>query len=155
MSFRITGLPLGQFAPLFSLTDQELAARDAVRVVSDKRPGFPCRVSLQDAEIGESLILVNYEHLAVASPYRSRHAVYVREAATEAELDLDEVPALFRTRLLSLRAFDDKGMMKTADVVPGTAVENLIAEMFSNDATAYLHVHYAKPGCYAARVDRA
>jgi hypothetical protein len=155
MSFQIKGLPVTNFAPLFSLTDQELAARDAVRVVSDGRSGYPCRVSLQDAQIGESLILLNYEHLAVASPYRSRHAIYVREAATEADLDVNEVPALFRSRLLSLRAFDSKGMMQAADVAPGTAIENLIEEMFANDATEYLHVHYAKPGCYAARVDRA
>jgi hypothetical protein len=155
MSFHITGLPLSHFAPLFALTDQQLAARDAVRVVSDGRSGYPCRVSLQDAQTGESLILLNYEHLAVASPYRSRHAIYVREAATEATLDADEVPALFRSRLLSLRAFDAKGMMKAADVTPGTAIENVIEQMFANDATEYLHVHYAKPGCYAARVDRA
>jgi hypothetical protein len=155
MNFRITGLPLSRFAPLFSLTDQELAARDAVRVVSDGRSGYPCRVSLQDAQIGESLLLVNYEHLAVASPYRSRHAIYVREAATEASLDVNEVPALLRSRLLSLRAFDGKGMMQAADVAPGTAIENLIQEMFANDATEYLHVHYAKPGCYAVRVERA
>jgi hypothetical protein len=155
MSFRITGLPLSHFSPLFLLTDQQLAAREAVRVVADERPGFPCRVSLQDAKSGERLILLNYEHLAVASPYRSRHAIYVREAAAEAALDVDEVPALFRSRLLSVRAFDGKGMMKAADVTPGTAIENLIEEMFANDATEYLHVHYAKPGCYAARVDRA
>ena len=110
---------------------------------------------MQEAVTGESLILLNYEHLAVASPYRSRHAIYVREAATEAALETNQVPALFRSRLLSLRAFDAKGMMKTADVVPGTAIENMIDEMFANDATEYLHVHYAKPGCYAARVDRA
>lgn len=155
MNFHVTGLPLSQFAPLFSLTDQELAARDAIRVVSDGRSGYPCRVSLQDAQLGESLILVNYEHLAVASPYRSRHAIYIREAAKEAELDVNEVPALFRSRLLSLRAFDGKGMMKAADIAPGTAIENLIEEMFADNATEYLHVHYAKPGCYAARVDRA
>jgi hypothetical protein len=155
MNFQVTGLPLSPFAPLFSLTDQELAARDAVRVVSDGRSGYPCRVSLQDAQLGESLILVNYEHLAVASPYRSRHAIYIREAAKEAGLEVNEVPALFRSRLLSLRAFDGKGMMKAADIAPGTAIENLIEEMFSDNATEYLHVHYAKPGCYAARVDRA
>lgn len=155
MSFHIIGLPLSQFAPLFALTDQQLAARDAIRVVADGRSGYPCRVSLQEAVTGESLILLNYEHLAVASPYRSRHAIYVREAATEAALETDQVPALFRSRLLSLRAFDAKGMMKAADVVPGTAIENTIDEMFANDTTEYLHVHYAKPGCYAARVDRA
>lgn len=155
MNFRITGLPLSEFAPLFALSDQQLAARDAVRVVADERPVFPCRVSLQDAKAGESLILLNYEHLPVASPYRSRHAIYVREAAAEAALDVDEVPALLRSRLLSLRAFDRKGMMRTADVLPGTAIEKNIEAMFANAAVEYLHIHYAKPGCYAARVDRA
>jgi hypothetical protein len=155
MSFQITGLPLSQFAPLFSMTDQELASRDAIRVVSDGKSGYPCRVSLRDAEQGESLILVNYEHLPVASPYRSRHAIYVRQSATDAALDVNEVPALFRGRLLSLRAFDSKGMMTDAEVVPGTAIERAIEQMFSSSTTEYVHVHYAKPGCFAARVDRA
>lgn len=155
MNFRIAGLPLSDFAPLFSLSDEQLAARDAVRVISDGRSGYPCRVSLQDAKMGESLILLNYEHLPVASPYRSRHAIYVREAATEPDLDINEVPTLLRSRLLSLRAFDGKGMMRNADVVPGTALENGIEEMFSNSAVEYVHIHYAKPGCYAARVERA
>jgi hypothetical protein len=155
MSFQITGLPLSQFSPLFSMSDAELARRDALRVTADQRPGFPCRVSLQDAEIGEQLILLNYEHLPVASPYRSRHAIYVRESAAEAQLAIDEVPHLLRHRLLSLRAFDTDGMMKAADVVPGTAIENLIEQMFAKPSIAFLHVHNAKPGCYAARVDRA
>jgi len=155
MSFCITGLPLNQFAPLFSLSDEQLATHDAIRVVADERSGFPCRVSLQDAQRGESLILLNYEHLPVASPYRSRHAIYVRESATEAVLDANEVPALLRSRLLSLRAFDAKGMLRTADVVPGTAIERTIDEMFGNSEVSFLHIHYAKPGCYAARVDRA
>jgi len=155
MNFQITGLPLNQFASLFSMTDEQLMAREAIRVVSDGRSGYPCRVSLQEAVTGESMILLNYEHLAVASPYRSRHAIYVRESAKEATLDVNEVPALFRSRLLSLRAFDSKGMMKTADVVPGTAIENMLEGMFSNSAVEYVHVHYAKPGCFAARVDRA
>jgi hypothetical protein len=155
MTFQITGLPLSHFTPLFSLTDQELVAREAVRVVADGRSGYPCRVSLRDAEKGEVLILLSYEHLSVASPYRSRHAIYVRQAATDAALELDEVPSLFRSRLLSLRAFDGKGMMKDADVVPGTAIEKVIEQMFANEATEYVHVHYAKPGCFAVRVDRA
>lgn len=155
MSFRISGLPLSQFSPLFAMSDAELAGQGARRVTADEHPGFPCRVSLQDAEIGETLILLNYEHLPVATPYRSRHAIYVRESATEARLGIDEVPQQLRCRLLSLRAFDADGMMKTADVVPGTAIDNLIEHMFANPNIAFLHVHNAKPGCYAARVDRA
>ena len=155
MNFQISGLPLSQFAPLFALSDQELARHDAVRVIADRRSGFPCRVSLQDAEIGERLILLNYEHLAVASPYRARHAIYVREAATEAHLDRDEVPEQLRARLLSVRGFNEHGMMKGAEVTPGTALERVIAQLFAAEDVIYLHIHNAKPGCYAARVDRA
>ena len=155
MSFQITGLPLNPFSPLFALSDEELARQGAMRVTADERPGFPCRVSLQDAEVGEKLILLNYEHLPVATPYRSRHAIYVRESATEAQLEVDEVPQQMRTRLLSLRAFDSQGMMKAAEVAPGTALEQLIEQMFSNPGIAFLHVHNAKWGCFAARVDRA
>ena len=155
MSFQITGLPLSRFSPLFSMSDVELSRQGAVRVTADERPGFPCRVSLQDAEVGEKLILLNYEHLPVATPYRSSHAIYVRESATEAQLGIDEVPQQMRPRLLSLRAFDANGMMKAADVVPGTGVEKLIEQMFADPSIAFLHVHNAKWGCYAARVDRA
>lgn len=155
MTFRISGLPLAEFSPLFSLSNEELARQGAVRKVADKRPGFPCRVSLQDAEPGESLILLNYEHLPVASPYRSRHAIYVREAAQETTLGVDEVPEQIRIRLLSLRAFDREGMMRTADVVHGSAVEPVIEQMLADPKVEYLHIHNAKPGCYAARVERA
>jgi hypothetical protein len=155
MSFHITGLPLSQFSPLFALSDEELAHRGVIRVTADANPGFPCRVSLEDAEIGEPVILLNYEHLPVATPYRSRHAIYVRESATEAQLAIDEVPQQLRPRLLSLRAFDAQGMMKAADVAPGTAIENLIEQLFSHPSVAFLHIHNAKWGCYAARVDRA
>ena len=155
MSFRISGLPLDQFSPLFALSNEELARHGAVRKIADERPGFPCRVSLQDAAVGESLILLNYEHLPVASPYRSSHAIYVREAGQEAMLAVDEVPELLRIRLLSLRAFDRDGMMRAADVVHGSAVEPLIEQMLADHKVEYLHVHNAKPGCYAARVERA
>ena len=155
MSFRISGLPLDQFSPLFALSNDELARHGAVRKIADERPGFPCRVSLQDAAVGESLILLNYEHLPVASPYRSSHAIYVREAGQEAMLAVDEVPELLRIRLLSLRAFDRDGMMRAADVVHGSAVEPLIEQMLADHKVEYLHVHNAKPGCYAARVERA
>ena len=155
MRFQCTGLPVSQFTPLFALSDESLARQGMVRVTADSRPGFPCRVSLQDAEIGEKLILLNFEHLPVATPYRSSHAIYVRESASEARLEVNEVPPLLRTRLLSVRAFDSEGMMKAAEVAPGTALENVIEQLFADRTVTFLHVHNAKRGCYAARVDRA
>lgn len=154
MQFHITGLPLEPFTKYFGLTTESLAKLGIVRRVADKRPGFPCRVSLRDAELGESVLLLNYEHLGVATPYRSRHAIYVREAATEISLAPGEVPEVLRTRLLSVRAFDEEGMMVGAEVVTGTELESAIRQLFADQHAEYLHVHNAKPGCYAARIDR-
>ena len=154
MDFQITGLPLAEFQPLFALSDAELAQRNIVRRIADERPGYPCRVSLRDADYGERVLLLNYEHLSVASPYRSRHAIYVRENATEAQLAVNEVPEVLAVRLLSIRAFDEAGMMSAADVVPGRDAVPVIERMLGNENVAYLHVHNAKPGCFAARVDR-
>jgi hypothetical protein len=153
MSFRISGLPAAQFADWFALSDAELTARHAVRRIADSKPGFPCRVSLTDAEVGEEVLLINYEHLPVDSPYRSSHAIYIR--AGEQSCDrIDTVPAMLRSRLLSLRAFDAVGMMTAADVVDGRELEATIGKLFSDERAEYLHVHFARPGCYAARIDR-
>jgi hypothetical protein len=155
MDFRISGLPVAPFAPLFGLSEGDLEAQGVVRRIADKRPGFPCRVSLRDAAIGESVLLLNYEHLPVASPYRSRHAIFVREYALESQPSINEVPDVLRIRLLSVRAFDDAGFMVDADVVAGASLDRLIKRYLDNPQIDYLHLHNAKPGCFAARVDRA
>jgi hypothetical protein len=155
MSFRISGLPLTRFAPLFGMSDEALAAFQIVRRVADRKPGFPCRVSLRDAEPGERVLLLNFSHQPAGTPYRSNHAIYVREAATEAVPQPGEVPDVIRLRLISVRAFDAEDMMVDADVVHGRELEPVIERIFADARVAYLHLHNAKPGCYAARVDRA
>jgi len=155
MSYRITGLPAEQFAPLFDLSDEALAARGAVRRTADeRRPGYPCRVSLTDAEPGDELILVNYEHHPVDSPYRMRFAVYVRRGEKTYDA-VDAIPEQLRIRTLAVRAFDTNAMMAGWELVDGRELEAAIERLLANPAAAYLHIHYAAPGCYAARVDRA
>ena len=154
MHFRIRGLPAEHFADLFTMTEEELARRNAVWRVASESPGFPCRISLTDAGPGDEVILVNYEHLAVASPYRASHAIYVRPGEKQFDA-IDEVPAMLRRRLLSVRGFDSEGMMTNADVVDGTDLETLIERLLSDARTQYLHAHIARPGCYAASIERA
>ena len=153
--FQISGLPAARFADLHGLSDAELAERRIERVVAQNKPGAPCRVSLKDAEPGERLLLLNYEHQPSDTPYRASHAIFVREGARDAKLAPCEVPEALRIRPLSVRAFDEGGAMLDADLTDGTALEPLIARLFENDRAAYLHVHYARRGCYAARVTRA
>ena len=155
MNFRIHALPVEPFVADLSLTDEALRERGIRRVIADDRPAYPCRVSLQDAVEGERLLLLPYLHHDVDTPYRASGPIYVREAAVQAQPVVDEVPALLRSRLLSLRAYDARGMMVWADVLPGSELESGIAQLFAIERVAYLHVHYAKPGCYACRVDRA
>jgi hypothetical protein len=155
VNFQISALPMASFQPLFSLSDAELSVRNMRRVVADGRPAYPCRVSLQDASEGERLLLLPHAHHVVDSPYRAYGPIYVREAAQQALPAINEVPELLRKRMLSLRAYDGQGMMVSADVLPGTEVEEGIEQLLAIPRTAYLHLHYAKPGCYACRVDRA
>jgi hypothetical protein len=155
MAFRISGLPRAAFAPLFALPAAQLARHQARLQIVDRHPGFPCRVSLRDAALGETVLLVNYEHLPVDSPYRSRHAIFVRRDAQEAQLTVNEVPQCLASRLLSVRALDADGMMLDAEVVAGAQLPEVIERLLAPQAVSYLHVHNAKPGCFAARVERA
>lgn len=154
MHFRLSGLPAEPFAELFTLPDEALAERRAMRVVADHAHGYPCRISLTDAEPGQSLILLNYEHQSADTPFRSTYAIYIREGEEQYDR-INEVPDQLRRRLLSVRGFDEHGMLRDADVVQGTALEPLIERLFADESVAYLHIHIARPGCYAARVDRA
>ncbi len=155
MMFRITGLPAELFADLFALSDAELAARGAVRRIADDRnPGYPCRISLTDSQAGDDLILVNHEHHPVDSPYRMRYAIYVRKGEQQFDA-IDTIPDQLRLRGLAVRAFDSKAMMVGWELVGGAELETAIERLFADPRAAYLHIHFAAPGCYAARVDRA
>jgi len=154
VSFQILALNIDQFSRLFGLNDEALEQQGIQRKVVDSNPGIPCRVSLQDAEVGETVLLMNYEHQPMPTPFRASHAIFVREFATEANLERNEIPAMFRHRLLSVRAFDNEGMMIDADVVKGDCLEPLIEQMFASESAKYLHIHNAKLGCYVALVER-
>ena len=154
MRLRYYGLDPAPFQPLFALDEADLAARGMVRVTADAKPGFPCRVSLEDAEPGETLLLLPFEHQPVESPYRASGPIFVREAAVT-RYDGENLPPVFSGRILSVRAYDAAGHMVEADLTEGSGAEALFRAMLGREDVAYLHVHNAKRGCYAARVDRA
>jgi hypothetical protein len=154
MSFRITGLDPTPFLELFDLDDQTLAARAIQRCVADSKPGFPDRIELRDAEPGERLLLLNYTHQPAPTPYRASHAIFVREGARKAYDRIGEVPESLRSRVISLRAFDADHLMVDADLTDGRELEGLIERFFTNPKVRYLQAHFARRGCYAARIER-
>ena len=155
MTYAITGLAVEPFRPFFGLSDEELARHHIVRMTADAAVGFPCRVLLEDAKPGDTLLLLNHEYQPVESPYQGRHAIFVNEAADAPRTFVDEIPAIFSVRkAISLRAFDDAGMIIDADVVPGAGGEPLTLRLLDDPRTAYIHAHNAGRGCFAARIDR-
>ena len=154
MTYTITGLDPADFAPLFALSDAELAEHDAVRVTASASRGFPCRISLEDAREGDQLILLHHTSHDVATPYRSAYAIYVREAAREAPRYVDECPPVFAGRPLGLRGFDAAGNLADARLALSGEADARIRELLDNPAIAYIHAHNAAHGCFAARIDR-
>ena len=152
MNFRIVGLPANEFTHLFELPDADLAAVGGVRRIADGN--YPCRVSLTDSQPGEELVLVNYEHHSVASPYRMRFAIFVRKGDQTYD-KVNEIPEQLRKCMLAVRAFDSKGMMVDHRLVDGKEVEPVIERLLTPSNVDYLHIHFASPGCYAAKVERA
>jgi hypothetical protein len=153
MSYVVRGLDPAPFEPLFGLSDEELAKHGAVRMtVSD--PTFPCRVSLTDRAIGETVLLVNHVSHDVANPYRATHAIFVTEAQQEPAEYVDRVPPVFETRVLSLRGFDKDGMMAEAILTQPGGAEDGIRRLFANPEIETIHAHNATRGCFSAKIER-
>jgi Protein of unknown function (DUF1203) len=154
MNFRISGLPIAPFQALLSATDEALAQQN-IRVLEVDAPNaYPCRVTLQDAQPGERVLLLNYTHLPSNSPYAASGAIFIRCTASESASYVNEVPEQQRRRLLSVRAYDVQDMMIEAQVIEGSMLAEQIAKFWQLAQVSYLHVHNARQGCYACRVDR-
>jgi hypothetical protein len=153
MAYRIEGLAPEAFASLFSMTDGELAERNAVRVTADKPSGYPCRVSLEDAAPGDELVLLNHVSNDVPTPFRTAYAIYVRKGA-EAASYTDETPDYLGKRTLSLRGFDDAGMLKDALLAMPGETDAQVRALFGRPDIATIHAHNAAYGCFLARIER-
>ncbi len=154
MSFQLVAIPFEPFASLFSLPDRALAEINAQRVFATETPGYPCRVSLTDAEIGEELLLLPYEHQPAQSPYKASGPIFVRKAARQRKLDPGVIPDYVSLRQMSVRAYDAAHLMIDAAVCEGKDAAATILGMFDNSDVAYIHLHNAKRGCFSCRVDR-
>lgn len=155
MDFRVIGLSPEPFRHLYGLSEQDLAAHGVLRYVADESPGYPDRIEMREAKVGEVLLLLNHVCQPAETPYRATHAIFVREGAEETYDRVNEIPEVMRLRLLSLRAYDAAGMMLDADIVEGKEIESLIERLFGNSQVDYIHVHNARRGCYSGRIERA
>lgn len=153
MSFRVSGLDPDLFTDLHALSDQALADKGVERMRVTEHPGAPCRISLDDAEIGEWVLLLSYDHQPADTPYRQQGPIFVRERSARAN-SVDALPPALARRTLSLRGFDARHMMIEADIAEGASAISTIEQILANPDVAYIHAHYARRGCYAALIER-
>jgi hypothetical protein len=154
MTYRITGIDPAPYRHLYGLSDEELASRGIVRMAVNEKPSFPCRVSLTDRDLGESVLLLNHVSHDVANPYRASHAIFVTEGAEQAAEFVDRVPPVFEPRVLSLRGFDKEGMMEEAILTQPGEADAGIRKLFENPAIETIHAHNAARGCFSAKIER-
>ena len=154
MSYVVKGIDPKPYRPLFGLPEEELAKRGVVRMTVDEKPSFPCRVSLTDRDLGESVLLLNHVSHDVANPYRATHAIFVAEGAGKPAEYVDRVPPVFETRVLSLRGFDADGMMVDAIVTQPGEADQGIRKLFTNPKIQTIHAHNAARGCFSAKIER-
>ncbi len=157
MSFQIHALPYEQFEPYFNFDEDELSAVGAQLKTVKTSPGTPCRVSLDDAKVGETVLLINYQHQSAPTPFQSSHAIFIRKDVATITPEPGDIPLAFTTRPISVRGFAQDHSLIDATLTdraePDLAAD--IEAMFRDPAIAYVHLHYAAPGCFAASVSRA
>jgi len=154
MDFVVRGLSAEPFQHLFGLSDAELEKHGAKRYVCDENPGFPDRIEMRDADIGETLLLINHTSMEKVSPYRATHAIFVNEGAQQAYEAKNEIPPVMFNRVLSLRAFDEAGMMVDAKVAEGDDIRRSIETFFDNPEVVHIDAHNAAQGCFSAKITR-
>ncbi len=155
MSFRITGLDPRPYASLWGAGEDLLSARGILRFRADSNPGFPDRITLDDALVGRDVLLMNHVSQSADTPYRASHAVFVLEGADTRFDATDTLPPAMLRRPQSLRAFDAAGMMRDADIADGPEIATAIQRLFEASAVTEIHAHNARQGCFMARITRA
>lgn len=155
VNFQFVALDKSEFESYLKLTDEELSDFNAGWLVADADSGYPCRVSLQHAQIGERVLAISYCFQKTDSPYRASGPIFVREKAETVKPAVNEIPGMLINSILSVRAYDTEDMLVTADIAEGVNLGVIITNQLSDNSVDYLHVHYAKHGCFNSIVCRA
>jgi hypothetical protein len=155
MTFRIRGLDPAAFSDFRAMDELSLEAMGSRRYVINEANAAPCRITLEDAEIGETVLLLGWHHQKALTPYNQNGPIFVRQDAETAWDSLAAIPPSLERRLLSVRGFDRNGYMIDAEIVEGPRLTEQIATFWANDQILYLQAHFARRGCFAATIKRA
>jgi len=128
---------------------------DLTPVRVDREGAYPCRACLEDARPGEDVILFSYSPFDGQCAYRTVGPIFIHEKECTPLAASDAIPELLAKRLLALRAYDEGGRtMVDCAVVEGREMEAAARRMLGDPRTSTIHVHNARPGCFACVIER-
>jgi hypothetical protein len=152
-NFRIVAID-NNYNELFKLTEKELADKSMIKMIVDQKPGYPCRVTLEDAEVGEEVLLFPFEYHKTKSPYKASGPIFIRKNTLKATLEINKIPEMLFKRNQTLRAYDKNGIMINAISPETSELKKGIETLFSNSIASYIQIHNTNPGCYNCQVNR-
>jgi Protein of unknown function (DUF1203) len=154
MRFIIQGLDPYLFVSVFCQMQATFNGEPVESHIVDAYPGAPCRITLDDAKVGETVCLLSYCHHGATSPYAQSGPIFVTRGAMVAARYIDEVPPALARRTLSLRAYNEMGSMVDATIVEGSLIAPQIERMFGRPDVVRIDAHNATRGCFAAHIRR-
>ena len=124
-------------------------------IVVDKEAAFPCRICLEDARVGDRVLLCSYSPFARPTPYRTVGPIFVHETSCRPFRPSAQVPDMIRRRRVALRAYSaDSSQMLDCDVVEGETLAERAELMLKDRRVFRIDVHFARAGCYACSIGR-
>lgn len=154
MAFIIQGLDPSLFGSVSSQKQAEAEIYDRTAYDVDESPGYPCRITLRDADFGQKVALVSYRHHAADTPFAQEGPIFITIGPVEPGCFVDEIPPALARRKLSLRAYDQDGFMVDAILVDGAEAKPAIATLFERSDVVRIDAHNAIRGCFAAHIHR-
>jgi hypothetical protein len=121
----------------------------------DESPGYPCRVCLREAAVGDEVFLIAHRASPVEHPHSVVGPVYVHAHACVPWAAAGSLPPIVSTRSMALRAYDAAGDLVACDLAEGPQLDAAIARLFEDSRAAAVHLHFARAGCFACRLERS
>jgi len=123
-------------------------------VTIDSNPGYPCRLSLEDARKGEEVYLFSHSPFTGANAYRETGPVFIRKNAVPAALGVNELPEIALARSIVVRAYNSAGTMLAATPVETAEISATIQDLLDDESVECVHLRATASGCFLCSARR-
>ena len=114
----------------------------------------PCRSCLRVTSPEERLIAFAHQPFSTNGPYAEVGPVFIHADDCSPYAEPNKFPADFVQRCLTMRGYNERGTIETAELSTPGDPEASIARLFGDERVRFIHVRNPAWGCYDFQVDR-